>query len=627
MASTDEAFRFAEIFDIDRIQRLFDAFFEAVGISTAIVSLEEEILVESGWQRICAEFHRKHPETRQACIQSNALTRENPIATDSHTVYRCPHGMIDAATPIAVDGRRIAYLYAGQFLFTPPDARTVSAFRARARKWGYDEAAYIDALQEVPVISEERASLILHYLKEFAEMLGEVGFSRLKRQQDMESLAKAHALLEKEVARRRTETRRLARILDGSPIPTFVIDAHHHTVTHWNHACERLTGIAADTIVGTDRHRSAFYIETRPLLADLVADGATPHDLHMLYGEKVRPSHLPEDSYEGKDFFPHIGRDGRWLYFCASPIKNAQGRVTGVIETLQDVTDRHAAEVEMRVSEARYRHIFESANDGLFVLKDGRLVDCNSKALNLFGASRADVIGKPPIAFSPEFQSDGTRSVDAIQAKDILAAEGVDQFFEWRFQRQDGSHFDSEVSLTRSIIVDEAHLLAVVRDVSQHKRMMADLRDREQELNQKSVYLEKVNEALKASLDHREVEKRAVEESILTQLKRFVFPYLASLDKCELNAEARAYLNIVQSNINEVISQFQTTLFTKYIDFTPSEVRIADLIREGKDTKTIAELLGLSPSSVQWHRKNIREKLGLTNRKINLRTYLNSLGR
>lgn len=112
---------------------------------------------------------------------------------------------------------------------------------------------------------------------------------------------------------------------------------------------------------------------------------------------------------------------------------------------------------------------------------------------------------------------------------------------------------------------------------------------------------------------------------MLVNLKRFVFPYLNELETCKLGSEARAYLNIVQTNLNDVVSQFSKTIFSKYIDFTPTEVRIADFIREGKNSKEIADTLALSPSSIQWHRKNIRQKLGLTNKKINLHTYLNSL--
>ena len=254
-------------------------------------------------------------------------------------------------------------------------------------------------------------------------------------------------------------------------------------------------------------------------------------------------------------------------------------------------------------------------------------MDCNPKALRLFGASRVQMIGRTPINFSPKSQPDGRSSIKAIREKSVQAMKGAEQFFEWRFLRNNGSPFDTEVSLTQSMIAGEPHLLAIVRDVSERKRMMVALREHEADLDRKSAYLEKVNSALKAALDHREIEKRAVEESILTHLKRFVFPYLETLGQCRLGTEARDYLKIIETNLNEAISPFAKTIFAKYIDFTPTEVRIADFIREGKNTKVIAQLMGLSPSSIQWHRKNIREKLGLTNKKTNLHTYLNTFSR
>jgi DNA-binding CsgD family transcriptional regulator len=201
----------------------------------------------------------------------------------------------------------------------------------------------------------------------------------------------------------------------------------------------------------------------------------------------------------------------------------------------------------------------------------------------------------------------------------------VPLLFEWRFLRKDGSPFDAEVSLTRFWVSDAPHALAIVRDITARKKMIQTIKARETELHDKSRYLEKVNQALKAALDHREVEKRAVEENMLINLKRFVFPYIEELGNCQIGTDARAYLNIIATNLNDIVSRLPKTVFSKYIDLTPTEIRIADFIRDGKNSKEMAHLMGLSPSSVQWHRKNIREKLGLTNKKVNLYSYLTSL--
>ncbi|BBO83003.1 LuxR C-terminal-related transcriptional regulator [Desulfosarcina ovata] len=168
--------------------------------------------------------------------------------------------------------------------------------------------------------------------------------------------------------------------------------------------------------------------------------------------------------------------------------------------------------------------------------------------------------------------------------------------------------------------------IETIQDTTRQKEMIRALEEHKNELNEKSNYLEKVNLALKAALDNREIEKRAVEVHLLANLKRLVFPYLDALGKCKVGMDARAYVNIINTNLSDIVSRISTTVISKYINFTPAEIRVADFIREGKNTKEIAELLGVSPSSVKWHRKNIRKKLELTNKALNLYTYLNSLG-
>ena len=171
--------------------------------------------------------------------------------------------------------------------------------------------------------------------------------------------------------------------------------------------------------------------------------------------------------------------------------------------------------------------------------------------------------------------------------------------------------------------LEKARLLTENR--AYRERLEQMVAERTQELNQKSAYLEKVNAALKASLDHREVEKRSVEENLLKHIKKFVAPYIAELSRCRLPTDAEAYANILETNINNIVSDFSQTISTKYLDFTPTEVRIADLIRDGKETTEIAGILKLSPASIHWYRKRIRKKLGLKDQKINLYVYLNSL--
>lgn len=147
---------------------------------------------------------------------------------------------------------------------------------------------------------------------------------------------------------------RLRQIVNGSSVATFVID-ENHTVTHWNRACEVVTGTAAADIIGTRDQWRAFYPAKRPVLADLVLDGSIEGEIERFYQGKFRRSELIDGAYEAEDYFPNFGEGGRWLYFTAAPLRDSAGRCIGAIETLQDFTERRRAEAALRESEERYR--------------------------------------------------------------------------------------------------------------------------------------------------------------------------------------------------------------------------------------------------------------------------------
>ena len=158
-------------------------------------------------------------------------------------------------------------------------------------------------------------------------------------------------------------------IVDGSPIATFVINAAHE-VTHWNRACEALTGMSAHQMLGTTQQWRAFYDVPRPVMADIVLDGAKEEAVKNFYHGKYRSSDLISGAYEAEDFFPALGDNGRWVFFTAAPLRNSEGVVVGAIETLQDVSARKATEIALYKSEERYRLM--SQLDGLTLLFNSR---------------------------------------------------------------------------------------------------------------------------------------------------------------------------------------------------------------------------------------------------------------
>jgi DNA-binding CsgD family transcriptional regulator len=161
----------------------------------------------------------------------------------------------------------------------------------------------------------------------------------------------------------------------------------------------------------------------------------------------------------------------------------------------------------------------------------------------------------------------------------------------------------------------------VIADITARKSAEKALTEREVELKLKTNSLEETNTALRVLLKRRNDDKTELEEKILVNVKQLVIPLLEKVKKRRLDSEQMANLDLLESNLNDIISPFLRNLSAKYVNLTPTEIRVAYFIREGKTTKEIAEVMALSPRTVETHRKKIRTKLGIEN-KENLRSHL-----
>ena len=232
--------------------------------------------------------------------------------------------------PASEDGHRAA-----DFLDNPDEYTGFIVnreFRMRRR----DGPSFDAAVAFSTLIDEQgRSTGIVFFARDISQ--------RLQAERDLET-HRQH--LEQLVSERTTEleTARasLAHIIDGSPVPIVVLDAQH-LVTHWNAACESLTGIKASTVIGTNQQWQAFYSKARPIMADVVIDGDM-QQLETLYQSHFRTSRMVEHGIEGEDYFPNLKR---WLFFTAAPLFDKAGNIVGAIETLQDVSERKQAEVAL----------------------------------------------------------------------------------------------------------------------------------------------------------------------------------------------------------------------------------------------------------------------------------------
>ncbi|MGE5831691.1 MAG: response regulator [Methanomicrobiales archaeon] len=166
----------------------------------------------------------------------------------------------------------------------------------------------------------------------------------------------------------RAHEERLHAIIQGSPIPQFVI-GRDHRVIYWNRALEQNTGVPASEVLGTRGQWKAFYPFERPCLCDLLVDG-TPGEISLWYGDKAGPSRHVEGACEVKDFFPNMGDHGRWLLFTSVAIRDRTGAILGALETLEDITDQVSAEENLRERECELEET-RARLDGIFQAHPG----------------------------------------------------------------------------------------------------------------------------------------------------------------------------------------------------------------------------------------------------------------
>jgi DNA-binding CsgD family transcriptional regulator len=162
--------------------------------------------------------------------------------------------------------------------------------------------------------------------------------------------------------------------------------------------------------------------------------------------------------------------------------------------------------------------------------------------------------------------------------------------------------------------------LRKVREELNHR-----VKERTKELEIKAKNLEEVNTALKVLMKRLDEDKKVIEEKILFNLRQLVEPNLEKLKKSRLTERQKNLLEIIESNLNEIASPFARGLSNSFMKLTPTEIQVANHIRQGQTTKEIADMLNLSVKTIEFHRDNIRTKIGIKNKKINLRTHLLSI--
>jgi PAS domain S-box-containing protein len=162
-------------------------------------------------------------------------------------------------------------------------------------------------------------------------------------------------------------------------------------------------------------------------------------------------------------------------------------------------------------------------------------------------------------------------------------------------------------------------------EITELKLAQEQLLESKQALEQRRQSLEEANIALKVLLRQREEDKLELEQNVLSNIKDLVFPYIEKLKRAPLRTKDKTNVQIIESQLNEVISPLLQRLTNLNILLTPQEMQVAALVKDGKSSKEIAEILHVTEATVHFHRKNLRTKFGIKNKATNLRSYLMSL--
>ncbi|MBW1992251.1 MAG: PAS domain S-box protein [Deltaproteobacteria bacterium] len=256
-------------------------------------------------------------------------------------------------------------------------------------------------------------------------------------------------------------------ILEGLPIATFVIDRNHR-ITHWNRACEELTGYSRQEMLGAYSYWLPFYSHEGPSMASLVVE-QNFKALEKFFGKKdlKRSPNLPV-AFEAYEYFPDFRGRERYFYNTSSPIYDEQGQIQGAVQAIVDLTERELLARELKNSEEKFRQLVESSLDGIILHNDLKLLFVNQACLNMFGyASSREMLGRDLRQFV-ELPSQAAASRRLLK---LLRGAAKPRVFELKGVKKDGATVELEAISFPTTYEGQPACQIHIREVTHKKQL------------------------------------------------------------------------------------------------------------------------------------------------------------
>ncbi|MGD9077876.1 MAG: PAS domain S-box protein [Desulfobacterales bacterium] len=310
-----------------------------------------------------------------------------------------------------------------------------------------------------------------------------------------------------------------------------------------------------------------------------------------------------------------------WIAWTNKGIQDEAGNILEILCVGNDITGRKEAEKALLESEEKFRTLAESAPAAILIVAGEELLYANPAFESISGFTKEEaLIMRFWDLVHPDMQK-------LVKERGLARQRGevVPDRYELKALTKDGLVKWIDLSAALINYGGQTAILALAYDITESKQAQDSLLAREQELKDKAHELEEMNAALRVLLKKREDDRIELEEKIQFNAKQLIEPYLDNLKKTRLSTRQAFLHDIIKTNLDEIISPFARNFASTKYKLTPQEIKIASLIRQGKTTKNIAEIMGLSLRTIEFHRTKIRHKLGLKNKTDSLQSFLLSL--